>query len=103
MDIQALKQKIINGQVSDEELSNLLVNATNNTHSRRKGSFFKDILRGFSEVYTTPNIWRSTMESILILVIIVGIVILSYNGRIDATITSIFLASVLGFLFGKIK
>lgn len=101
MDTQAIKQKILTGEITDEELSNLLAN---NSHPRKQdGSFLKTILKGFIEGYTAPNMWRLTLEAILIFFVIVGIVFLSYAGRIDAMVTSVLLAFVLGFLFGKIK
>lgn len=104
MDTQAIKQKILKGEMTDEEFSNLLDNKFNNLHShKRSGSFLKTILKGFIEGYTAPNMWRLTLEFVLILLVVVGIVCLSYAGRIDAMVTSVLLAFVLGFLFGKIK
>jgi hypothetical protein len=104
METQSVKQKILKGEMTDEELSGLLNGKNNNAHSHRQGgSFLKTILKGFIEGYTAPNMWRLTLEAILILVVILGIVILSYTGRIDSIITSVLLSFVLGFLFGKIK
>ena len=104
MDIQTIRQRILEGDLSDKELSVILNEPDNHTHARTKGgSFLKTILKGFIEVYTAPNMWRLTLEAILILIVVVGIIILSYAGRIEAMITSVLLAFVLGFLFGKIK
>ena len=100
MDTKSLKEKIINGQISDEELSALL---GNNKHVRSKGSFLRNILKGFIDGYTVPNMWKTFFESFLILVIIIGAIILSYTGKMDNMITAVLLSSVLGFLFGKIK
>ena len=103
MDTQTIKQKILAGEMTDGELASLLGNKTNlNTH-KQGGSFLKTILKGFVEGYTTPNMWRLTLEFILILLVVAGIIFLSYAGRIDAMVTSVLLAFVLGFLFGKIK
>ena len=104
MDTQAIKQKILAGEMTDDQLSNLLGNKSNNTHAHKQGgSFLKTILKGFIEGYTAPNMWRLTLEFILILLVVAGIIFLSYAGRIDAMVTSVLLAFVLGFLFGKIK
>lgn len=103
MDIQTFKQKIINGQMSERELQYLAESYTHGPTPEKERSFLKDILKGFIDGYTAPNLWKTTMESILILVVIVSVVVLSYAGKIDTTVTSALLASVLGFLFGKIK
>jgi hypothetical protein len=60
-------------------------------------------LKGFLEGYTAPVMWRLGLEMALIFSVVAGIIFLSYAGRIDVTITSVLLAFVLGFLFGKIK
>lgn len=101
MDTQALKQKILSGEMSDTEFSNLIKNGS---HTRKPGgNFLKTILKGFIQGYTAPNMYRATLEALLILLVIVGIVILAYTGRIDSTISSVLIAFVLGFLFGKLK
>jgi lipopolysaccharide export LptBFGC system permease protein LptF len=101
MDAQIIKQKILTGEMTDNELSSLL---GNNSHSRKQGgNFLKTILKGFIDGYTAPNMWRLALEFILILFVVIGIIVLSYSGRIDATITSVLMAFILGFLFGKIK
>ena len=103
MDTQAIKQKIMKGELTDDELSNLLNKPNNALIRKRGGSFMKNILKGFIEGYTAPNMWRLTLEAILIFLVVAGVVFLSYAGRIDTTITAVLLAFVLGFLFGKIK
>jgi hypothetical protein len=104
MEAQTIKQKILAGEITDEELSHLLGNKPSNSAPHKQGSsFMKSILRGFIEGYTAPNMWRLGLEFTLILIVVVGIVLLSFTGRIDAMLTSVLLAFVLGFLFGKIK
>ncbi|MFL5762739.1 MAG: hypothetical protein ACJ77K_02285 [Bacteroidia bacterium] len=100
MDVQAIKRKIMANEMSDDELLGLVSPAI---HHRGKGSFLKTILKGFVDAYTAPNMWRVMLQAILIFVVIIGTVLLSYWGRIDATVTSVLLAFVLGFLFGKFK
>ncbi|MBA2614100.1 MAG: hypothetical protein H0U95_19210 [Bacteroidetes bacterium] len=100
MDVQSLKQKIIDGKITDTELSNLL-GSSKQSHS--KSNLLKNIFKGYSEAVTIPNLWKTTLESLLILVVIVGAIILSYSGKMDNTITAVLLAAVLGFLFGKLK
>jgi hypothetical protein len=104
MDIKTLKSKIQNGEISDVELMDLLaqnLNKTNDEHER--GGFLNTILKGFVDGYTTPNMLRATIEGLLLIIIIIGIIILSYAGRIDSMITAVLFAFILGFLFGKIK
>ncbi len=104
MDTQTIKQKILSGEMTDVELKDLISNKANSSHTRKHNSgFLKTILKGFIEGYTAPNMYRATLEALLILLIITGVVILSYVGRIDAIVTSVLLAFVLGFLFGKFK
>ena len=101
MDAATLKQKIAEG-ISDEELSKLLGKNGEVPH-KRKRNYLKNILDGFIDGYTTPNLWRSVLETILILFIIAGVVILCYVHIMDISVGGIFLASILGFLFGKMK
>lgn len=102
MDAATLKQKIADGLISDEELSKLLGNNVSHTHSK-KGNYLKNILDGFIDGYTVPNLWRSAFDAVLIFSIIISIVVLCYTEKIESSIAMVFLASVLGFLFGKIK
>lgn len=99
MDAAAIKQKILAGEMSEIELADLLGSKSH----KQGGSFLKTILKGFLEGYTAPIMWRLTLEMILIFLVIAGVITLSILGKIDATITSVLLAFVLGFLFGKIK
>jgi hypothetical protein len=103
MDVQALKNKIINGQLTDAELLDLLSGKTSASEAPVKSSFLKDILKGFIEGYTAPMMWKITMEFVLILAIITGVILLSYAGRMEAMVTAVMLAAILGFLFGKMK
>jgi hypothetical protein len=100
MDAQTLKQRILKGEMSDEEISKLLVSKT---PRKQSGTFMKTVLAGFIDGYATPQLWKIIISGILFLSIIVGIIILSYAGKIDAMVTSILLAFILGFLFGKVK
>ena len=43
------------------------------------------------------------LEISLIFTVVVAVVLLSFFGKIDATVTSVLLSLVLGFLFGKMK
>ncbi|HWY11307.1 MAG TPA: hypothetical protein VN026_08280 [Bacteroidia bacterium] len=101
MDTQTLKQKIKDGNLSDTELEAIIGN--NNKHHRGKGNFLKSILKGYTDAVTVPNMWKATLESLLILIVIIGAIILSYSGKMDNTITAVLLAAVLGFLFGKLR
>ena len=102
MDIKAIKDKILNGGVSEEELSKILNDLS--SHPKKQGSsFLKTILKGFIDGYTTPQIWRLGLQIGLLFVIVVAIIILSYSGKIDSAMTSILMAFVIGFLFGKMK
>ena len=99
-----LKEKILKGEMTDEDLLHLFVDKTPAGHHRKQhGSFFKAILKGFIDVYTAPNMWRLSLEAFLIFMVIAGIIFLSDTGHIDAMITSVLFAFILGFLFGKIK
>ncbi|MDF2439003.1 MAG: hypothetical protein K0Q95_3379 [Bacteroidota bacterium] len=100
MDAKTIKQQIISGALSEDELSAILNKG--NSLSKR-GGFLKTILKGFIEGYTAPNMWRMTLETFLLFSVITGIIILSYAGHLDMMITSVLLAFVLGFIFGKIK
>lgn len=101
MDIQDIKQKIANGEFSDEELSKLFSHPKTNPKSR--GGFLKTILKGFIDGYTTPQLYRAIMETILILLVVVGVVLLTWIGRLDTTLCAVFLSLVLGYLFGKTR
>ncbi|MBI1837802.1 MAG: hypothetical protein HYR91_11125 [Flavobacteriia bacterium] len=103
MDIQAIKDKILKGDLSESELLEILKKITPPPIKKRSGNFLKTLLTGFIEGYSKPIIWKLILEAILIFVVIVSTVILSYFGKIDATVTAVVLAFVLGFLFGKIK
>lgn len=98
MDAKTVKEKIINGLITEEELSKLLT-----SKASHKGSFLKTLLKGVNEGYIIPSIQKTMFESFLILTIITGIIILSYHNKMDNTITAALLATVLGYLFGKIR
>jgi hypothetical protein len=100
MDAKTIKQQIISGDLSEDELSALLNKGNSST---KRGGFLKTILKGFIEGYTAPNMWRMTLEAILLFSVIMGIILLSYAGHLNMMITSVLFAFVLGFLFGKIK
>ena len=102
MDPITLKQKISDGSISDADLAALLEEKTPG-HHKVKRNYLKNILDGFIEGYTTPNLWRSVLDTLLILFIIVGVVILCFVQIMDISVGGIFLASILGFLFGKMK
>lgn len=104
MDTQTLKQKILSGEMTDSELTNLIRNRANGSSKRRPGgNFLKTIIKGFVQGYAAPNMYRATLEAVLILIVIIGTMVLSYTERIDTVVTSVLLAFVLGFLFGKLK
>ena len=100
MDLNDIKNKILNNQITEEEINALLKKIT---PTRRKGTFMKTLVGGIVDGYTKPMILKLVIESILIFLIVVSVVILSYVGKIDTTVTMIMLAFVLGFLFGKIR
>lgn len=104
MDIQDVKQKILNGEMTDEELVKLLSPKKASTTSKKSNSgFLSTVLKGFQEGYAEPHLWRIILQISLLFVIVLVIAFLSYNGKIDAMITSVLLSFVLGFLFGKMK
>ena len=102
MDFEAIKQKIINGEMTNEELSKLFVNKPVNTR-KQKSTFLSSILKGFIDGYVEPHFWKMILEISLIFTVVVAVVLLSFFGKIDATVTSVLLSLVLGFLFGKMK
>ncbi len=102
MDIQEVKNKIINNQISNDEIIKLL-DSIPIPAKVKKGNFMKNLVKGYVDTYTVPNMLKVTLEASLIFVVIVGIIILSYKGTIDSTITAVLIAFLLGFLFGKIK
>ena len=104
MDIQDVKQKILTGEMTDEELVKLLSPKKTSSTSKKSGSgFLSTVLKGFQEGFAEPYLWRIILQLSLLFVIVLVITFLSYNGKIDAMITSVLLSFVLGFLFGKIK
>jgi hypothetical protein len=103
MDTQLIKQKLLSGDMTDEELSALLDEKSGSHKNKPRGNFLKTILKGFVDAYTAPAIWRLALQTLLILLSITGVVALSYLGKIDAAMTAIIMAFILGFLFGKIK
>lgn len=100
MNIQAIKDKILKGEMTDDELLKLI---SVKQAPKRNGSFIKNLFHGFTEVYTEPQMFRIILSSSLIFVLILAIVFLSYAGKIDMLVTSILLSFIMGFVFGKIK
>lgn len=100
MNIQVIKDKILKGEMTDDELLKLI---SVKQSPKRNGSFIKNLFQGFTEVYTEPQMFRIILSTALIFVLILAIVILSYAGKIDMLITSILLSFIMGFVFGKIK
>ncbi len=102
MDLQEIKKKILDGQITEEEINTLIKKLATPTR-RKSGGFFKTILSGFIEGYTKPMILKVILEASLIFAIIAGVITLSILGKIDPTITMVLLAFVLGYVLGKIK
>ncbi len=102
MNIEEIKSKIINNQMSQEEIIKLLDAVPAISKVKRTG-LMKNIIKGYIDTYTVPNMLKLTLEASLIFVVIVAVVILSYRGSIDSSITAVLIAFLLGFLFGKIK
>ncbi len=100
MDTKSIKEKIASGQITDEEISTLL---GENKKNHRRGNFLKTLVKGYTEAYTVPNMYKTTLEAILIFVVLLGGMLLSYAGKMDNTITAVLFAAVLGFLFGKLR
>lgn len=101
MDAQEIKQKILDGELNEEELTSLLAHGRRSTKPR--GGFMKTLLKGFIDGYTTPQLYRALMEAALIFMVIAGIVALTWVGKLDMTLCAVFLALVLGYLFGKTR
>lgn len=93
-----IKEKIIMGEMTEDELTRLLSN-----QPPRKGSFLKTLIKGVNEGYTIPMMQKALLVSMLTLAIITGAIIQSYNNKMDYTVTAVLLAAVLGYLFGKIR
>ncbi len=100
MDIQAIKDKILKGEMTDEEFTKLL--AAKVPH-KKSGNFMKTILEGFIEGYTAPHMWRIILNAVLLFTMIIAILILSYSGKIDTMITSVLLSLILGYLLGRLN
>ena len=102
MNATEFKQKIKDNLISDEELENLLSGRQYNS-SGKKGGLVNNLIKGYIDGYTTPNLWKVVLEFFLILVIILSVVFLNYSGKIESPVSTVILSSVLGFVFGKIK
>lgn len=102
MNSSEFKQKIKDDLISDEELDHLL-NRKQQNHSTKRGGLVNNLIKGYIDGVSTPQLWKVVLESTLIFAIIVGVVFLSYVDKLDTAVSSVILAGVLGFIFGKMK
>jgi hypothetical protein len=100
MDIQAIKKRIVSGEITDEEFTRLMTPAPVKNH---KTGFMSNVLKGIKEGYTEPMLFRALMEFLLLLVLITSLVILTYTGVLSTETGALLLAVFTGFLFGRIR
>lgn len=101
MDTQTIKEKILSGNMTDEELSALFAGTEAGQNKNTGG--FQSVVKNLVEAYTGPKMWKLLLETILIIAIVTSILILTYTGRIEGGVTAILMTFSLGFLFGKIQ
>ena len=107
---ELFRQKAKNGIFSEEEISqvehaiesmrdvkNIIV------HRKKNKNGLSGLVKNFFDGYNAPGIWRVLLEAILILCIVVGIIILGYSGKLEPIIVSTLIATIIGFVFGKMR
>ena len=99
MDTETLKEKLVSGNMTEEDAAELLKNLAKTKESRG----FTGMLQQLLDAYFAPKMWKLALEAMLIVAAITVIFVLSYTGRIDATVTSVLIGFSLGFLFGRIR
>ncbi len=102
MDIKDFKEKILDSDISREELASLLDHTSHRQPARRHG-LLNTLFKGYVEGYAKPNLYRLILESVVVLACVTGVVILTYIGRVDGVISIVLLAFLLGFVLGKMR
>jgi hypothetical protein len=102
MNVETIKQKILKGELTDEELTSLLKLKSISQRSQRS-PFLKTIFKAFIDGYAEPHLWRLILELSLIIILVLAVVFLAYLEIIDAVVSVVIFAFVLGFIFGKMK
>ncbi|MGZ4063854.1 MAG: hypothetical protein ACXVP0_12850 [Bacteroidia bacterium] len=98
MDVKEIKEKVLAGQLSDEELGALL----GKHGTAKKGSgLLKALANGFEKGYTEPQILKLKLEAILLFMIITGAILLSCLAVMDVMATAVLLSVVTGYLLGR--
>ncbi len=100
MEIETIKNKILSGKLTEDEIVSLLEEVTNENKGE---TTFRAIINGLIKSYLMPRMWKLIIETVLIVSAIAAIFVLSYTGRIDTTVTAVLMAFSLGFLFGRIR
>lgn len=100
MDIETIKKKILSGKLTQEETAILMDGLK---VEEKEDSTFISIIKGLINSYLMPRMWKLIVETILIVSGITAILILSYTGKIDSTVTAVLMAFSMGFLFGRIR
>lgn len=100
MNVEEIKKRLLSGEMLDQEFLDLL---NKPAQKKKSGGFFKTLLTGFLKGYTEPQMLRIMLEALLLFIIIIGTIFLSYHNKIDMVVTSVLMAFILGFLFGKLN
>ena len=107
---EIFRQKAKEGTFSEEEISQIehaiesMKDVKNIIVQRRKGrGGFNGIIKNFFEGYNAPRIWNQVTESVLILCILIGIIIFGYSGKLEPIVVSTLIATIIGFVFGKLR
>lgn len=72
MNAADVKQKLLLGQMSEDELSELLKGP-----GKKRGSFLKTILSGFIKGYTEPQLLKTILDAVLLFSLMAGLIVLT--------------------------
>lgn len=98
MDAKEIKQKMLAGQLSDEELEALL----RKQGGKKKSSGLLGMLaNSFEKGYTEPQMMKLKLEALLLFMIITSVVLLSCLAVLDVMVTVVLLSVITGYLLGR--
>ena len=107
---EIFRQKAKEGAFSKEELEQIehaleSVRDVKNiiVHRKKNKEGLSSLVKNFFTGYNAPGIWRQLTESVVILCIVIGIIIFGYRGTLEPIIISTLLATIIGFVFGKMR
>ncbi len=107
---EIFRDKAKTGAFSEEEISQVeralesLNNVKNIIVQRKKGKGGLSLLvKNFFTGYNAPGIWKQLTESLLLLCIVIGIIIFGYAGTLEPILVVTLLATIIGFIFGKMR